>query len=144
MRPSAEIITRCPLWRKLLMSSCTLTSSPSWMPAMDTGQLSLTRSPACLGLSTVPLEDTISCDFPLGLVCSQDIFQKKMDQIVKEFQGCIGIADDITIHSCTKAEHDAHLQNLMQIACKYDWVFNPQKNTCEGSSHQFLWLPLQC
>ena len=65
-RPSAKIITRCPLWRKLLTSSCTLTSSPSWMPTMDTGQLSLTRTPACFWLSTAPSEDTISCDFPLA------------------------------------------------------------------------------
>ena len=46
---------------------------------------------------------------PFGLVCSQDIFQKKMDQILGECQGCIGIADDITVHGCTEAEHDAHL-----------------------------------
>ena len=46
---------------------------------------------------------------PFGLVCSQDIFQKKMDQILEECQGCIGIADNITVHSCTKVEHDAYL-----------------------------------
>ena len=62
---------------------------------------------------------------PFGLVCSQDIFQKKMDQILEECQGCIGIADDITGH--TKAEHDACLRDLMQTAHKYDLVFNPQK-----------------
>ena len=66
MRPSAVIITRHPLWRKSLTSLHILASSPSWMPAMDTGQLSLTRTPACLQHSTVPLEDTISCDFPLA------------------------------------------------------------------------------
>ena len=38
---------------------------------------------------------------PFGLVCSQDIFQKKMSQILEECQGCIRIADDITIHGCT-------------------------------------------
>ena len=43
---------------------------------------------------------------PFGLICSQDIFQKKMDQILKECQGCIGIADYITVHSHTEAEHD--------------------------------------
>ena len=46
---------------------------------------------------------------PFDLVCSQDIFQKKMDQILEECQGCIRITDDITIHGCTEAEHDAHL-----------------------------------
>ena len=64
---------------------------------------------------------------PFGLVCSQDIFQKKMNQILEECQGCIGIADDITIHGHTEAEHDAHLWDLMHIAHKYDLVFNPQK-----------------
>ena len=67
VRPSAEIITICPLWRKSLTSLHTLTSSSSWMPTMDTGQSSLTRSPACLGLSTVTSEDTISWNFPLAL-----------------------------------------------------------------------------
>ena len=64
-RPSAAITTRCPPWRKLLMSSHTLASSLNWTPAMDTGQSSSTRTPVCLQLSTVPSEDTISCDFPL-------------------------------------------------------------------------------
>ena len=64
---------------------------------------------------------------PFGLVCSQDIFQKKMDQFLKKCPGCIGIANDITVHGCTEAEHDAHLHNLMQVAHKYGVVFNPQK-----------------
>ena len=46
---------------------------------------------------------------PFGLFCTQDIFQKKMDQILKECQGCIRIADDITVHGCTEAENDTHL-----------------------------------
>ena len=46
---------------------------------------------------------------PFGLVCSQDIFQKKMDQFLEECPGCIRITDDITVHGCTEAEHDAHL-----------------------------------
>ena len=65
---------------------------------------------------------------PFGLVCSQDIFQKKMDQFLEECQGCIGIADGITVHSHSKAEHDAHLWNLMCVAHKYGLVFNPQKH----------------
>ena len=75
---------------------------------------------------------------PFGLLCSQDIFQKKMDQILKECQGCIGIADDITIHSCTKTEHNAHLQDLMHIACKYDLVFNPQKTHIKAQAINFF------
>ena len=51
-----------------------------------------------------------------------------MDQILEEWQGCIEIADNITVHSCTEVEHNAHLQNLMWTAHKYDLVFNPQKH----------------
>ena len=65
---------------------------------------------------------------PFGLVCSQDIFQNMMDQILKECLGCIGIADDITVNGCTKVEHDAHLWNLMYVTHKYGLVFNPQKH----------------
>ena len=65
---------------------------------------------------------------PFDLVCSQNIFQKEMDQILEECQGCIGITDDITVHGHIKAEHDAHLQNLMCVAHKYGLVFNLQKH----------------
>ena len=81
---------------------------------------------------------------PFGLVCSQDIFQKKMDQILEECQGCIGIADDITVHGCTEAEHDARLQDLMQVAHKYDLVFNPQKTHVKAQAVNFFGMPIQC
>ena len=74
---------------------------------------------------------------PFGLVCSQDIFQKKMDQFLEECPGCIRIANDITVHGCTKAEHDAHLQNLM-VACKYRVVFNPQKMHVKAPAINFF------
>ena len=73
-----------------------------------------------------------------GLACSQDIFQKKMDQFLKECPGCIGIANDITIHGCTEAEHDTHLQNLMWVACKYGIVFNPQKTHVKAPTTNFF------
>ena len=75
---------------------------------------------------------------PFGLVCSQDISQKKMDQILEECQGCIGIEDNITVHSCTKVEHDACLQNLIQVAHKYGLVFNPQKTHVKAPAVSFF------
>ena len=56
-----------------------------------------------------PLRRYCFLHLPFGLVCSQDIFQKKIGQILEECQGCIGIKDCITVHSQTKAEHDACL-----------------------------------
>ena len=61
-----------------------------------------------------------------------------MDQILEECQGCIRIADDITVHSCTEAEHDACLQDLMQIARKYNLVFNPQKTHMKAQAINFF------
>ena len=50
-----------------------------------------------------------------------------MDQILEECEGYIGIADDIPIHGCTEAKHDAHLWKLMETAQKYALVFSPKK-----------------
>ena len=61
-----------------------------------------------------------------------------MDQILKECQGCIRITDGITVHGCTEAEHDAHLQNLMQITHKYILVFNPQKTHVKAQANNFF------
>ena len=61
-----------------------------------------------------------------------------MDQILEDCQGCIGIADNITIHGCTEAEHDAHLWDLMWVACKYDLVFNPQKTHMKAQAVNFF------
>ena len=61
-----------------------------------------------------------------------------MDQILEECQGCIGIADNITMHGHTKAEHDAHLRDLMCIAHKYDLVFNPQKTHMKAQAINFF------
>ena len=75
---------------------------------------------------------------PFGLVCSQDIFQTKMDQFLEECPGCIGIANEITIHGPTEVKHDAHLQNLMWVACKYGVVFNLQKMHVKAPAVNFF------
>ena len=61
-----------------------------------------------------------------------------MDQILEECQGCIGIADNITIHGHTEAEHDTHLRDLMRITCKYNLVFNPQKTHVKAQAVKFF------
>ena len=61
-----------------------------------------------------------------------------MDQILKECQGCTAIGDGITIHGHNEAEHDAHPQNLMWIAHKYNLVFNPQKTHVKAQAVNFF------
>ena len=53
-------------------------------------------------------------------------------------EGCIGIADDITVHGCTEAECDAHLWKLMEVAQKYGLVFNPKKTQVKAPMVKFF------
>ena len=41
-------------------------------------------------------------------------------------------------HGCTKAEHNAHLWNLMHVAHKYGLVFNPQKTHVKAPAVNFF------
>ena len=61
-----------------------------------------------------------------------------MDQFFEECPGCIGIADDITVHGHTEAEHEAHLHNLIHVAHKYGVVFNPQKMHVKAPAINFF------
>ena len=53
---------------------------------------------------------------PSGLICAQDIFQKKVDETFSDLPGVIGIADDIVIYGRDLAEHDANLKAVMERA----------------------------
>ena len=75
---------------------------------------------------------------PFGLACSQDVFQKGMNQILEECEGCIWSAGDITVHGHTEAEHDDHLWKLMEVAWKYGLVFNPKKIQVKASLVRFF------
>ena len=90
-RPSAKITTRHPLWRKLPMSLCTLATSPSWMPTMDTGQSFLIRNPAYSPPSTVPLEDTISCIFSLALSALKTSSRRRWTRSSKSSKDALGL-----------------------------------------------------
>ena len=128
MRPFAMITTRCPLWGKLPMNLHTLATLQSWVPTTEYWSIILDQESSLLTTFNSPFGRYCFLHLPFGFICSQDIFQKKKDQILKECQGCIGIADDITVHGPTKVEHDTHLQNLMHVTHKYGLVFNPQKH----------------
>ena len=64
---------------------------------------------------------------PFGLSTSQDIFQKRMDRIISQSEGCIGISDDIIVHGSTEAEHDSRLKSFLETARKEGLTLNSQK-----------------
>ena len=50
---------------------------------------------------------------PFGIVVSQDIFQRKLDDIYKKISNVIGIADDIVVFGSTEEEHDQAFVNML-------------------------------
>ena len=74
---------------------------------------------------------------PFGLVMSQDVFQRKMDQILEECPGTMGIADDVAVFGKNEADHDANLHNLFAIAKKHGLTFNSKKCSIKQQAIRF-------
>ena len=75
---------------------------------------------------------------PFGLSVSQDIFQQRMDSIIAQVPGCVGIADDIAVYGRTEQEHDANLWRLLEVAKKEGLVFNSAKCVIKTQSINFF------
>ena len=75
---------------------------------------------------------------PFGLACSQDIFQRMMDQILTRCDGVIGIADDVVVHGKDDAEHDKRLHKFMEVAREHGLVFNKDKCAVRQDSVNFF------
>ena len=64
---------------------------------------------------------------PFGLNVSQDIFQQRVDEIIKPCPGAIVIADDIVVYGKDEDDHDKNLTTFMHTAEKNGLVFNSAK-----------------
>ena len=69
---------------------------------------------------------------------SQDNFLMKMDQILEQVDGAIGIADDVIVYAKSEEEHDKILHRLMQIATKNSLAFNSTKCKIKSKSISFF------
>ena len=58
---------------------------------------------------------------------SQDVFQLRMDAILEQCPGVIGIHDDMVIFGVDQQDHDANLINLLNICQKEGLVLNSKK-----------------
>ena len=65
---------------------------------------------------------------PFGVNVSQDLFQEAMDEITRDLDGVISIADDLCVYGSSEAEHDRNLHQLMLKARSHGLVLN--KNKC--------------
>ena len=75
---------------------------------------------------------------PFSLVCSQDVFQCKMDQILKDVQESMSTTNVITIHGHKEEEYDAHLCHLMQVTCKYGLMVSAEICNLKAESIMFF------
>ena len=64
---------------------------------------------------------------PFGAKMSQDMFQLRMDAILKQCPGVIGIHDDIVIFGVDQEDHDSNLINLLNVCQKEGLVLNSKK-----------------
>ena len=75
-----------------------------------------------------------------GLRVSQDIFQARMDEILEDLAGVVGITHDVCVHGKDEEEHDRNLKALMDRAKEIGLVFNSDKYT-RGKRETF---PILC
>ena len=64
---------------------------------------------------------------PFGAKMSQDVFQLRMDAILEQCPGVIGIHDDMVIFGVDQDYHDANLISLLNVCQKEGLVLNSKK-----------------
>ena len=69
---------------------------------------------------------------------SQDIFQARMDKILGDFPGVVGITDDVCVYGKDEKEHDRNLKALMDRAKETGLVFSSDKCTIRQPEISFF------
>ena len=64
---------------------------------------------------------------PFGLKVSGDVFQERLDRVLRLVPGVLGIADDIVIHGATKNTHDGTVLVLCETARLNNLSLNSKK-----------------
>ena len=100
--------------------------------------ITLDRESQLLTTFNTPFARYCFTRMPFGLVMSQDVFQQRMDIILEQCPGTIGIADDVVVHGKNESEHDANLHRLMQVAVKEGLVFNSKKCDIRAEKIKFF------
>ena len=69
---------------------------------------------------------------------SQDIFQARMDEILEDLPGMVGITDDVCVHGKDEEEHNWNLKALMDRAKETWLVFSSDKCTIRQPEISFF------
>ena len=75
---------------------------------------------------------------PFGLICAQDVFQRKMDEVFEDLNGVTPLIDDVIITGRTREEHDANLRAALTRATEKKLKLNPDKLTVGAQEVKFF------
>ena len=75
---------------------------------------------------------------PFGLKVSADIFQERLDRVLRLVPGVLGIADDIVIHSATENKHDGTILVLCETAKLNNLSLNSKKMQFKSTDCKFF------
>ena len=75
---------------------------------------------------------------PFGIVVSQDIFQRKLDDVYKNIPNVTGIADDIIVFGSTEKEHDQAFVNMLEATRANNVSLNSGKVQFKQQSVNFF------
>ena len=64
---------------------------------------------------------------PFGLKVSADVFQERLNAVLKEVKGITGYIDDIITRGVDSKDHDVNLLQLLETARMNGIKFNPKK-----------------
>ena len=76
---------------------------------------------------------------PFGLKIASDVFQERLDRVLRLLEGVHGIADDILTHvEETEVQHDGRLLTLLETARMNNFSLNPDKIQFKSTDCKFF------
>ena len=75
---------------------------------------------------------------PFGLKVSGDVFQERLDRVLRLVPGVLGITDDIVIHSATENTHDGPVLVLCETARLNNLSLNSKKMQFKSTDCKFF------
>ena len=75
---------------------------------------------------------------PFGSKVSGDVFQERLDRVLRLVPGVLGIADDIVIHGATENTHDGTVLVLCETARLNDLSLNSKKMQFKSTDCKFF------
>ena len=75
---------------------------------------------------------------PFGLKVVSDLFQERLDRVIRLLPGVIGIEDDILTHGSTITEHDGRVIALLETARLNSLTLNSKKMQFRSQDCKFF------